>query len=184
MLPSTINGRETLQIGFVLDCTILVTRVGSLSIILLTLLSPNLVSTFISVSFGGILLLLVPRPHCTFFSHYSLAGGWVGLSEITNIGGGNFLVIEHDNRAGPDAAIKHIYNISLGDLNFIIDGENVTKTLYRDILPDVSTAIGGLALEKVKGMALLDGDVWINTDNDGTNGTSSESRLINLGKLV
>jgi len=48
----------------------------------------------------------------------------------------------------------------------------------------MSTAIGGLALEKVKGMALLDGNVWINTDNDGTDGTSGESRLINLGKLV
>jgi hypothetical protein len=108
----------------------------------------------------------------------------IGLSEITNIGGGDFLVIERDNRAGPDAAIKRIYNILLGDLNFIVDGANVTKTLYCDILPDVSTAIGGLALEKVEGMALLDGDVWINTDNGGTNGTSGESCLINLGKLV
>jgi hypothetical protein len=56
--------------------------------------------------------------------------------------------------------------------------------LYRDILPDVSTAIGGLALEKVEGMALLKGNLWFNTDNDGTDGTSGESRLINLGKLV
>jgi hypothetical protein len=115
----------------------------------------------------------------------SLVGGWVGLSEITNIGKGDFLVIERDNRAGPDAAIKRIYKISLGtNLDVIVDGSNVTKSLYRNILPDVSTAIGGLALEKVEGMALLKGNLWFNTDNDGTDGTSGESRLINLGKLV
>ena len=56
--------------------------------------------------------------------------------------------------------------------------------MYRDILPDVSTAIGGLALEKVEGMALLNSRVWINTDNDGTDGTSGETQLINLGQLV
>jgi hypothetical protein len=120
-------------------------------------------------------------------SHYFLAGGWVGLSEITAIGGGKFLLVERDNRAGPDAAIKRIYTISLGILDSVVDGITgtcVEKTLYRDILPDVSTAIGGLALEKVEGMALLNGRVWINTDNDGTDGTSGESRLINLGKLV
>ncbi|KAL3774661.1 hypothetical protein ACHAW5_003670 [Stephanodiscus triporus] len=115
------------------------------------------------------------------------AGGWVGLSEITGIGGGKFLLVERDNRAGPDAAIKRIYTISLGPLDKVVDGINgtcVKKTLYRDILPDVSTAIGGLALEKVEGMALLNGRVWINTDNDGTDGTSGETQLINLGQLV
>ncbi len=120
--------------------------------------------------------------HITLFSHSSLVGGWVGLSEITNIGKGDFLLIERDNRAGPDAAIKRIYKISLGtDLDVIA---NLTKSLYLNILPYVSTAIGGLALEKVEGMALLDGYLWFNTDNDGTDGSSGESRLINLGKLV
>lgn len=113
----------------------------------------------------------------------ALKGGWVGLSDITNIGRGNFLLVERDNRAGPDAAIKRIYKISLGQLDTIVDGANVTKTLYQDILPDLSARIGGLALEKVEGMALLNGYVWVCTDNDGTDGTSGESRLIKLGKL-
>ena len=47
----------------------------------------------------------------------------------------------------------------------------------------MSTKIGGLALEKVEGMALLNGYVWVGTDNDGTDNTSGESRLIKLGKL-
>ena len=129
-----------------------------------------------------IVLLCAPAPTLHFFSHSSLVGGWVGLSEITNIGKGDFLLIERDNRAGPDAAIKHIYKISLGtDLDVIA---NLTKSLYLNILPYVSTAIGGLALEKVEGMALLDGYLWFNTDNDGTDGSSGESCLINLGKLV
>ncbi len=183
MLPSSINGWETLQIGFILDCTILN---KSWKFVYYPLDSPEsqFGENFYFRFFWGHFTVVSASPTLHFFSHYSLAGGWVGLSEITNIGGGDFLVIERDNRAGPDAAIKHIYNISLGDLNFIVDGANVTKTLYHDILPNVSTTIRGLALEKVKGMAPLDGDVWINTDNDGTEGTSSEPCLINLGKLV
>lgn len=184
MLPFSVSGREISPVWFVLDCTSLVTRVGSLSIILLTLLSLNLVSAYVHF-FGTLYCCLHLHPHCTLFLISLVLGGWVGLSEITNIGNGDFLVIERDNRAGPDAAIKRIYKISLGtNLDVIVDGSNVTKSLYRNILPDVSTAIGGLALEKVEGMALLKGNLWFNTDNDGTDGTSGESRLINLGKLV
>jgi hypothetical protein len=55
--------------------------------------------------------------------------------------------------------------------------------LVRDVLPDVSTAIAGLAFEKIEGIAYLDGNIWINNDNDGLKDNSGESRLIKLGKL-
>jgi len=55
--------------------------------------------------------------------------------------------------------------------------------LVRDVLPNVSTAIAGLALEKIEGIAYLDGNIWINNDNDGLKDNSGESRLINLGKI-
>ena len=68
-------------------------------------------------------------------------------------------------------------------LGAVVDGSTVTKLLVWDVLPDVSTAIGGLALEKIEGIAVLNGDIWINTDNDGLSDSSGESRLIKLGKV-
>jgi len=48
----------------------------------------------------------------------SQRGGWVGLSDITSLGNGDFLVIERDNQGGPDAAIKRLYRFSIHDLEF------------------------------------------------------------------
>jgi len=115
-------------------------------------------------------------------------GGWVGLSDITSLGGGEFLVLERDNQGGPDAAIKRIYKISLD-----LDNDGVSsgtppsissKTLIRDVKDDVSDAIGGLALEKIEGMAFLNGEVWINNDNDGVDDNSGENQLINVGDVL
>ncbi|KAL7426552.1 hypothetical protein ACHAXH_000475, partial [Discostella pseudostelligera] len=110
-------------------------------------------------------------------------GSWVGLSDIVSIGGGKVLVVERDNQGGPDAAIKRIYSVSLGKLSQVVDLSTVTKQLVRDVLPDVSTAIAGLPFEKIEGIAYLDGNIWINNDNDGLKDNSGESRLIKLGKL-
>jgi hypothetical protein len=114
-----------------------------------------------------------------------LAGGYVGLSDIVSVGGGKFLLVERDNQGGPDAAVKRISSVSLSNLGAVVDGSTVTtKSLVRSVLADVSTDIGGLALEKIEGIALLNGDIWINTDNDGLSDSSGESRLIKLGGLV
>lgn len=110
-------------------------------------------------------------------------GGWVGLSDIVSVGGGKFLLVERDNQGGPDAAIKRIYSVSLGILSDIVEGQVLTKTLVQDVLSVVSTAIGGLALEKIEGIAVLDGNIWINNDNDGLSNNSGESRLIKLGRV-
>lgn len=117
-------------------------------------------------------------PLDTYSSQF--AGGWVGLSEITSIGNGEFMVLERDNRGGPDAAIKRLYKINL---QAVTDGATITKTLIKDIKPVLGGTTGPL-LEKVEGTALMaNGDVYIVTDNDGVNDHSGETQLINLGKL-
>ncbi len=108
------------------------------------------------------------------------AGGWVGLSEITSLGNGEFMVLERDNRGGPDASIKRLYKINLQTAT---DGQTITKTLIKDIKPVLGGTTGPL-LEKVEGTAVMaNGDVYMVTDNDGVNDHSGETQLINLGKL-
>jgi hypothetical protein len=108
------------------------------------------------------------------------AGGWVGLSEITAIGNGEFMVLERDNRGGLDASLKRLYKINLQTAT---DGQTITKTLIKDIKPVLGATTGTL-IEKVEGTALMaNGDVYIVTDNDGVNDHSGETQLINLGKL-
>ncbi|RNL61680.1 esterase-like activity of phytase family protein [Zhongshania marina] len=108
-------------------------------------------------------------------------GGWVGLSEITSIGNGEFLVIERDNQGGPDAAIKRLYKF---DTSGLANGAIVTKTLVRDVLPDMK-ATGGLVTEKIEGTALLsNGDLLMVNDNDGVDDSNGETQLINLGDIL
>ena len=108
-------------------------------------------------------------------------GGWVGLSDLTSLGNGEFLVVERDNQGGPDAAIKRLYTF---DVTGLMDGDTVTKTLVRDLVPDL-TATGGLIAEKVEGSAVTaDGNVYIINDNDGVDDNSGETNLINLGNIL
>ncbi|WP_317929045.1 esterase-like activity of phytase family protein [Halioxenophilus sp. WMMB6] len=108
-------------------------------------------------------------------------GGWVGLSDLTSLDDGQFMVVERDNQAGPDAAIKRLYRF---DVTGLVDGDTVTKTLVRDLIPDLAKA-GGLIAEKIEGMALsADGDVWIINDNDGVDDNSGETQLLNLGPIL
>ncbi len=108
-------------------------------------------------------------------------GGWVGLSDITSIGGGEFLIVERDNQGGPDAAIKRLYRVDTAGL---VDGDLVAKTLVRDLMDDLA-APGGLIPEKIEGSALMaNGDVWIINDNDGVDTNSGETQLLNLGDIL
>lgn len=107
-------------------------------------------------------------------------GGWVGLSDITSKGDGTFLVLERDNKGGPDAAIKRLYSI---DSSTFQSGETIEKTLVRDLMDDLS-ATGAMTFEKVEGSAITSsGDVYIVNDNDGVDDNSGETQLINLGNL-
>ncbi|MFQ3199717.1 MAG: hypothetical protein ACI9SK_000425 [Zhongshania sp.] len=108
-------------------------------------------------------------------------GGWVGLSEITSIGGGEFLVIERDNQGGPDAVIKRLYKF---DTTGLADGAIVAKSLVRDVMPDM-LATGGLVTEKIEGIALMkNGDVLMVNDNDGVDDSNGETQLLNLGDIL
>jgi len=109
-------------------------------------------------------------------------GGWVGLSDIAPLGDGKFLVLERDNQAGHDAAIKKIYSIDLGDYSWE-DGTLLTKTLVKDLIADGDlTKSNGQIIEKVEGLAVTSvGDIWINTDNDGVDDSSGESLLAKVG---
>ena len=113
----------------------------------------------------------------------SQAGGWVGLSDIAPLGFGQFLVLERDNQGGPDAAIKRIYMIDLGDYS-VEDGTVIEKTLFRDIMSDLAETKGGI-YEKIEGLAVAaNGNVFINNDNDGVDDNSGENNLMNLGSLL
>lgn len=113
----------------------------------------------------------------------SQAGGWVGLSDISSLGDGRFLIVERDNQGGPDAAIKRLYSI---DLSTYTPGATVVKTLVRDLMTagDLSAA-GGLVPEKIEGSAVMaNGDVYIINDNDGVDDNSGETQLLNLGEIL
>lgn len=112
----------------------------------------------------------------------SLNGGWVGLSDIAPLGECKFLVLERDNQGGPDAAIKRIYSIDLGDYSWE-DGTVLQKTLYKDLIEsgDMSKT-NGQTIEKVEGLTMTAaGEIWINTDNDGVDDSSGESLLAMIG---
>ena len=110
-------------------------------------------------------------------------GGWVGLSELTYVGNGTFLVIERDNQAGADATIKTIYQFNIADITPLPDDQApnfpvVTKTLIADLLPELA-ATGGRVLEKVEGLALLaNGDLLYVVDNDGVDDANGETPLL------
>lgn len=108
-------------------------------------------------------------------------GGWVGLSDITALGGGKFMLVERDNQGGPDARIKRLYRI---DLTGVAAGATLAKTLLRDLISDLK-APGGQVPEKIEGAArLANGNVLIVNDNDGVDNNSGEVQLLNLGKVV
>lgn len=107
-------------------------------------------------------------------------GGWVGLSDITALGAGKFMLLERDNQGGPDARIKRLYSVNLTG---VVNGATLTKTLVRDVLNDLKAPAGQVP-EKIEGLArLANGDVLIVNDNDGVDDNSGEVQLINLGKL-
>ncbi len=92
------------------------------------------------------------------------------------------MILERDNQGGPDAAIKKVYSVDLGDLS-AVDGTVLAKNLVADLMPILQSA-GGLVIEKVEGLAIDgNGNIWINTDNDGVDDNSGEHQMINVGPV-
>ena len=121
----------------------------------------------------------------------SPAGGWVGLSEITALGGDSFAVIERDNQGGTDARIKRIYRFSIRDLTPGAEaaaGEIpafplVSKVLVRDLLGDLQQRAVAVP-EKIEGLAVRpDGTGLVVNDNDGVDDSNGETTLLILKEL-
>jgi hypothetical protein len=127
------------------------------------------------------------------FAHYPLeapsspAGGWVGLSDLTYLGGSEFALIERDNQGGPDAAIKLVTTFSIDGVDFLANDQVanfpvLAKTVVLDALAaDIYGPAGGLVPEKLEGLAVLaDGTALIVNDNDGVDDNSGETLLIEV----
>ena len=126
------------------------------------------------------------------FVHYTLEkalserGGWVGLSEITALGDGRFLLIERDNQPGTYAAIKTLTTFSLDGVTPAAFGEElpvVSKTVVMDLLPFMQVSQGWVP-DKPEGVAVTsDGRVFLITDNDAVDDASGETQFIELGTV-
>ncbi len=113
------------------------------------------------------------------------ATGWVGLSEIVAHGDWVYIV-ERDNQHDHRAVTKKIYRVPASELVPAPLGGDlpvVTKSLVRDLLPDL-TSTGGYVLDKVEGLAILeDGTAFVSTDNDGVDDHSGETMFFNIGNI-
>ncbi len=120
--------------------------------------------------------------------HYPLeqaAEGWVGLSEL-ELHNDHLFVIERDNQIGDKAAIKRLYKVALSDLEPKALGHTlpvVTKTLVRDLIPELKS-LNGYVTDKVEGFAVdAKGNGYLVTDNDGVDDSSGETLWLKLGQL-
>lgn len=100
----------------------------------------------------------------------SVAGAWVGLSEITRLDDNTYAVLERDNQQRDNARVKRIYSFSIAGLTPAPAGgtpPTVTKTLLRDLLVQDQ-----FLLEKTEGLAVTPlGDFIVVSDNDGAGET-------------
>lgn len=123
--------------------------------------------------------------------HYPLtksavAGGWVGLSEITALSPNELVVIERDNQFG-DQSFKTLHTFSVaGVVPADVNAQKVpviSKRLVRDLVPELQMP-RGIVLDKVESFAIdAEGNAFFITDNDGVDGTNGETQFIRLGKL-
>jgi uncharacterized protein YjiK len=117
----------------------------------------------------------------------SPAGGWIGLSELTYLGGDSFAVIERDNQRGVDAAVKRLYTFSVAGLTPEPQGGTfpvLTKGNMYDLLPGLQTPQGWVQ-DKAEGLGVTTaGEVYMVTDNDGVDDSTGETQFQHLGKRV
>jgi hypothetical protein len=130
------------------------------------------------------------------FAHYSLDavaspnGGWVGLSDLTVLADGRLALLERDNQAGPDAAVKRITTVDVAGVAFLDETQVASfpvlaKTLELDLLAAGAFApTGGPVPEKLEGLCVLaDGTTLVVNDNDGVEDNNGETQLLRLDGL-
>jgi hypothetical protein len=106
---------------------------------------------------------------------------WVGLSEITELDGGGYLLIERDNLTGDFSGIKNLVLVDSSDAEE--DGLIATseKRTY-DLLPRLRGTNGWIT-DKPEGVAVTqDGRTFLVTDNDGVEDWSGETWFLSLGR--
>ncbi len=106
---------------------------------------------------------------------------WVGLSEITEVPGGDYILIERDNRTGDFAVLKTLVKI---DRHAAADKliSNSDKAVY-DLLPRLIVTNGWIT-DKPEGVAVTStGRTYVVTDNDGVDDWSGESWFFDLGRF-
>lgn len=111
-------------------------------------------------------------------------GGWVGLSEITHLGGSRFALIERDNQPGVYGTYKVVTVIDLANALPVPAGEPVPvieRTVAIDILEVMNGARGWIS-DKPEGLAVAaDGEVYLVIDNDGVDDAPGETQFFRLG---
>ena len=85
-----------------------------------------------------------------------------------------------DNQLADKATVKQITSVPVSDLKPApLGGElpTVTKTVVRDLIPDLE-AQNGFVVDKVESLAIAaDGTAYAITDNDGVDDSSGETFL-------
>ena len=105
---------------------------------------------------------------------------WVGLSEITELPWGAYVVIERDNRTGDFAELKTLVKVTIQDAADRLI-RNSEKARF-DLLPRLK-ATNGWITDKPEGFAVTsDGRAFVVTDNDGVEDWSGETWFLNLGQ--
>ena len=117
----------------------------------------------------------------------SPSGGWVGLSELTLLPGGDHVaIVERDDRIALDARVKRVYGVDLADpsVTWREHGQPldaVRKTLLRDVRGDLAARSISVP-DKLEGLGVTrDGRVWLATDNDGVDENYGETLFFDLG---
>jgi hypothetical protein len=106
---------------------------------------------------------------------------WTGLSEITLLEDGSFVLIERDNKTGDYAELKTLMLITP---EAMADGvvERSEKVVY-DVQPDLE-ATNCWITDKPEGFAVAaDGQAYLITDNDGVDDWSGETQFLRLGPV-
>ncbi len=97
---------------------------------------------------------------------------------------GALLLVERDKLNGPDARVKALYSVAIPTDAGVTGADEqpqvLTKTLARDLLPDLR-ATNGWVQEKVEGAAVAgNGKLYVVTDNDGLDDASGETVFLEM----
>ncbi|MEU0314903.1 esterase-like activity of phytase family protein [Nocardioides sp. NPDC006273] len=114
----------------------------------------------------------------------SVAGDWLGLSEITAVDDDTLAVVERDKQNGTTAAIKQVYTVELPrrGTTGLSPVTPLRKRLAYDLLPALQRT-NGWTQEKLEGFTIgADGHAYAVTDNDGLDDATGETLFLDLGK--